>query len=1100
MDMPTSAPDEQLAQAFALVVSYWQKPAREPEETFLARHAELRDLLVPMLREARSLEATALSTPATTMTTTTTTTGPERVGPYDLLRELGRGGQAIVYLAEDRRLHRKVALKMLTGTGLQSPAMRLRLQREAEALSRLDHPGICNIHEIGEEKGIPYIAMRYVEGEALSAKIQAARHALARGGSAAVLGPAAAEASSSESLPPAVSASAADSRPQREEIRRIVHLVEKTARALHVAHQAGLVHRDIKPGNIMVTREGEPVLLDFGMAQVADDALPTLTLSGALLGTPAYMAPEQIKGERDRIDARTDVFSLGVTLYECLTLSLPFSAATREQIYLRILQEEPTRPRRLNPRISREIEVVVATALDKNRDRRYPTAAALAEDLRRVREHEPIRARSAGPITRSRKWARRNPGRAVAMAAVLLIVLAGAALLVGQRIADERAAREGAAQAREEARWKSQEYTQGLQDLAPRRAQVAKLRAACLDSYAPTAERAALARAEEELAAEEARLERLLAEGREALERAFRLEAPYCDGQPSPATRAAFAEYFLGRFRERCAAGDLRGAQRQAKTVRAYDDAGRHEQELLGCGTLTVTVEPATAVVYLFRYESYEAVRRQPPVVPRLVPVPTAGVGRCRPAAWLAAGDFHPGDLCLVVTAVAEGSLAAQAGLTPGDLVIRLNGQPCGDGLFVTGVAADSPLARAAVKPLTRIESINGEAVESEWDWANAEAPRQATDRIRLVGVTEEIQQDRKAVSCAGPVALVIGAAPAEMTLQCLRAGEPIAVVVAAGKHSGLAVEVTAYPLVLSPANRIGAAETVVTDPGSYLLLLRREGFEDQRFPALVPRQGQATVKAKLLPAGTTPAGFVYVPPGPFLYGGDPEGGRAGPREVRVLPGFFIARKELASREYFSFLNDPATRRQIDLEKSTPVRFVPRQPGGSVLVQQDGERFVPGYGTMDTPVVGISWEDVQAYLRWRNEKAEVAGQKWRWDLPTEEEWEKAARGVDGRFFPWGDRFDHALTVGYYRKKGGLHALHGGFEPRDCSPYGLLDCAGSRGEWTKSQLRPESDMYVLRAASWGSNDSRYFRVAYRDDYAAALVSTIYGVRLVLRESP
>ncbi|MBN2492510.1 MAG: SUMF1/EgtB/PvdO family nonheme iron enzyme, partial [Planctomycetes bacterium] len=947
---------------------------------------------------------------------------------------------------------------------------------------------------------------------------------------------------------------------------RVAAIGRDAARALQACHEHGVVHRDVKPGNLMLDEGGRVLLTDFGLARAVDARSRTFTRR--FVGTLQYAAPEALLpvGKRGP-DGRVDVYGLGAVLYEALALRRPFAGYEADEGALlhAVQQKEPPALRKIAPWVPKDLATITTKAMDKDRDRRYATAGELGDDLERYLKGEPIRARPAGPLTKGRKWARRNPGWAVAVAAAVVLVLAGAGLLLGMRIARERAvgqhlqharaklaaadyagamtataralerdsgsveatrleaeikearqaaedtqrqaeaaakkqtAFDEATQAREEAGRKSGEYAAGFKTIAPRCAQVAQLRQACLNAYAPTAERAAFAHAEEELANEEVRLERLLAEGREALERAFRLEAPYLEGRPSPKTRAAFAEYFMGRFRERLAAGDLEGAARQAEAVRDYDDAGRHTKELLGRGTLTVTVTPADAAVYLFRYESYETVRREPPVVPRLVPVPTTGIGRRRPSAWLTEEDFCPGDLCLVITAVAKDSLAAGAGLTPGDLVIRLNSQPCGDGVFVTGVAPDSPLAKAGVKPLTRIASINGEVVESAWDWDNAEPPKEGTDRMRLVGVTEEIQQERKSVACAPPVELVCRALPVEMTLLCLRAGEPVRLRIPEGKRSGLAVDVTAYPLIFSPANRIGAGKPLEADPGSYLVLVRQDGFEDQRFPVVVPREGEATARIELLPASTTPEGFVYVPPGTFLYGGDADAYEANPREEKELPGFFIARKEVTSEEYFEFLNDPRLRRQIELEKGEAARFVPRETTG-VLVQQDGERLVPVYGGMETPVMGVDWNDIQAYLQWRNQTAEAAGKKWRWELPTEEEWEKAARGVDGRFFPWGNRFDHSLTVGVHRKKGRLYRMPGGYEPRDESPFGLLDVGGSRYEWTKSEHRPGSDSYVLRGGGWGVTDPRNFRVASRFVSAPTFLITTRGLRLVLRPSP
>ena len=348
-------------------------------------------------------------------------TGPENVGPYRILRELGRGGQSVVYLAEDPRLRRRVALKVLPATLLSSQRAKERFRREAELAAKLEHPGICVVLEHGECDGMPFIAMRYVEGESLAEHIATAQ----------------AQSNESEELTyleipdapepaeeaPEVSVSAAA--PDRHEITRIVRLLEKVARALHSAHEEGLLHRDVKPGNIMVTPGGEPVVLDFGLARDEIRDGKTLTFSGDLMGTPAYMSPEQLLAQRIRLDRRSDVYSLGVTAYECLTLTRPFDAPTREAMYRRILTGDVPDPRRLNPAISRDLKVILETALERDRERRYPTALALAEDLRRLRTFEPIAARPAGNLIKLQRWGRRNPALATAIALVFLGLVGG---------------------------------------------------------------------------------------------------------------------------------------------------------------------------------------------------------------------------------------------------------------------------------------------------------------------------------------------------------------------------------------------------------------------------------------------------------------------------------------------------------------------------------------------------------------------------------------------------------------------------------------------------------------------------------------------------
>ncbi len=346
--------------------------------------------------------------------------GQRLLGHYRILEELGRGSQGQVFLAEDVRLQRKTALKVLSGAFAPSPETLQRFQREAAAASRLDHPGICGVYEAGEVGGAHYIAMRFVEGETLAQRIDTAREGV----------PASEPAAASETLasPRPGSAQAPKSAPSssqprakspttprgRAEVMSVVHLIERTARALHAAHEAGLIHRDIKPGNIMVTPEGDPVILDFGLARDESSDVKTLTHSGDLLGTPAYMSPEQLLAQRVSLDRRTDIYSLGVTLYECLTLKRPFDAPSREGLYQQILVAALPDPTRSNPSIPRDLRVAIETALDKDRNRRYKTALEFAEDLRRVRCYEPIKARPAGTVLRLRRWTQRNPVLATA--------------------------------------------------------------------------------------------------------------------------------------------------------------------------------------------------------------------------------------------------------------------------------------------------------------------------------------------------------------------------------------------------------------------------------------------------------------------------------------------------------------------------------------------------------------------------------------------------------------------------------------------------------------------------------------------------------------
>ena len=330
------------------------------------------------------------------------TAGPKtrRLGRFELLEEIGRGGQGTVYLAEDTRLRRRVALKVLVGFDTTSGERTARFVREAEMAARLDHPGLCTVYEAGVEDDVPYISMRYVEGETLADRIEQTR-----------------SQSSSSGLGTS-----------REFLNDTLLMAEQIARALHAAHEAHLIHRDIKPRNIMVTKEGVPVILDFGLARDLGGDLTTLTATGQVFGTPAYMSPEQVSGQVESLDGRTDIFSLGTTIYELLTLRRPFEAPTREGLSRAILAHEPSDPRKIDPTLPADLSVVLLTALDKDPNRRYATALDFAEDLRRVRVSEPILARPAGPLLRLKRWAVRRPAVATTSAALFVLLVGGIAL------------------------------------------------------------------------------------------------------------------------------------------------------------------------------------------------------------------------------------------------------------------------------------------------------------------------------------------------------------------------------------------------------------------------------------------------------------------------------------------------------------------------------------------------------------------------------------------------------------------------------------------------------------------------------------------------
>jgi len=296
---------------------------------------------------------------------------PRAFGSYQLISEIGRGGMGVVYKARQEDLDRLVAVKMILSHHLASAEQVRRFQAEARAAAKLRHSHIVPIHEVGQCNGQDYFTMEYIDGQSLAQKIQK--------------GPV--------------------------DVSTAVRIVSAIARAVEYLHKQGIVHRDLKPSNILLDVQGEPYLTDFGLAKIFSSDVQ-MTATGVIAGTPAYMAPEQAAGRSREIGPAADVYSLGAILYELLTGQPPFLEENPLDTLLSVLSVDPTLPRRLNPKIPRELELICVTCLCKSPDERYASAEALADDLDRFARGEPIKVRPPHLGQRFLGWTRRQPALA----------------------------------------------------------------------------------------------------------------------------------------------------------------------------------------------------------------------------------------------------------------------------------------------------------------------------------------------------------------------------------------------------------------------------------------------------------------------------------------------------------------------------------------------------------------------------------------------------------------------------------------------------------------------------------------------------------------
>jgi len=408
----------------------------------------------------------------------------ELLGDFRIIRQIGRGGMGIVYEAQQRSINRRVALKILPLAALVDQRALHRFRNEVTAIATLQHPHIVSVYAVGEERGIHYFAMQLIHGQSLAAVINELRERASREES--VIGDAISQiVSDMEDATTEISVSP-NRRPGNVELeetvargrsatngariidpgyfRNVVGLVQQAANALQHAHDHGIVHRDVKPANLLLDTHGNLFVTDFGLARI--EAGAGVTMTGDVLGTLRYMSPEQILANRVVIDHRTDVYSLGVTLYELLTLQPMWSGEDKPDLIRQISFDEPIRPQRLNPAIPIDLETIVLKAISKNPSDRYNSAQSFADDLQRYRDNKSIIARRPTAIKRIAKWTQRNP--AIMWSAIIMLAMATVALGVSNYlISRERMAKNLAltdSQQSEKSARESQRQAQAIAD------------------------------------------------------------------------------------------------------------------------------------------------------------------------------------------------------------------------------------------------------------------------------------------------------------------------------------------------------------------------------------------------------------------------------------------------------------------------------------------------------------------------------------------------------------------------------------------------------------------------------------------------------------
>lgn len=950
------------------------------------------------------------------------------IGRFQLTGVLGYGGMGVVYRAFQDRPRREVALKVVRTAG-PGDIRQLRLyEREVRSLAQLRHPSIATIHEAGStEDGLHYFAMELINGSALTNHVQSAR--LSRNDRLA--------------------------------------LFCKICDAMQYAHQRGVIHRDLKPSNILVDADGTPKILDFGLAKIVDPEIAQTTLVtevGKIQGTLAYMSPEQACGLVDKIDTRSDVYALGVMLFEILTDQMPYEVSrTALSRAIQVICEVP--PRKLGEihrSLRCDLETILHKAMAKEPERRYQSVGDLVRDIRHFLACEPIDARRESGLYVLGRFARRNRPALAMVGGVVLLLLALTTITSRLRRASDyrkRVVELYAALTEVESHIaQMREQRTSFKSLEHEYRQFEAQRTA--EYFSPEKDRA-MHRVEDHVASLGAKREQLYHSGLELLRRAETL------GENRQRVDHLRGELLLEVYLDELNRGDFARLDQLRARVSDNDPTGELSKRISDQRHLWLKGIPIDCRGYLFRMVDQSTLIEGGEH--RLVPVP---IGNPKL-------PVVPGTWALRVE---KGGLAIHGG----DLILSIAGHP------IRGTV----LARnegGAVERLDQLVSIDGAPIECEYDvrasgaLSNSESRTHRFEFARRGRTFLEVASslDALGIQVAGPEDI---AEDGQALAEVWQDGRVITMTLPVG----LRVQTTSRPLFICPEAMIDTQrysdvqDRHSMDHRSHVLLLRKQGYEDVLIGIGMGDLNPSFEPLELHPEGTTPIGFRFV------------------RFCRNGPArdfFWMKEHEVTAAEYLQFLNDAHTLKRVDNAQS-PVAF-PRSSenastGGYWLRGDDGQFRLPESWNPNWPVFGVSWHDAHAYADWLSNRAHASGSNHVYSLPTLSEWVSACLAPGEQKFVFGFRFRAKWMSSCFARPNPAIEPVMSF-PNDESLFGVFDTSGSVSEWLDDWWLEDRQLRRHAGGSWADGGPEdIFGIEGGGGMRPDQVSARVGFRVILRK--